>query len=68
MRKAFPVIYGNVCYFSVIYNNWAINRDEKIFPEPKAFKPDRWLTEDGKLNKELLKSFFPFGVGECILS
>lgn len=43
---------------------WSIQRDERYFPEPSAFKPERW-------NKEWEKSlprfaYFPFGGGPRI--
>ncbi|GMT03143.1 hypothetical protein PENTCL1PPCAC_25317, partial [Pristionchus entomophagus] len=35
--------------------------DAKIFPDPHAFKPDRFLTEDGKLNN--VDEWIPFSLG-----
>ncbi|XP_076816670.1 cytochrome P450 2B11-like [Clavelina lepadiformis] len=52
---------GNI---EVIYNNWTLNHDEKRFPDPFCFNPDRWLDEEGKLRKDLLRGFFPFGLGK----
>ncbi|KAI5889746.1 cytochrome P450 [Schizophyllum commune H4-8] len=34
----------------VIANVWAIVHDEEAYPEPYAFKPERFLDIDGKLN------------------
>ena len=34
---------------TVIQNVWAIFRDPKIYPDPEAFNPDRFL-KDGKIN------------------
>lgn len=48
----------------VIYNNWTINHDEETFPEPFAFKPDRWINEEGKMRTELQDKFFPYGIGK----
>ncbi|GMT03144.1 hypothetical protein PENTCL1PPCAC_25318, partial [Pristionchus entomophagus] len=39
----------------------AILYDAKIFPDPHAFKPDRFLTEDGKLNN--VDEWIPFSLG-----
>ncbi|KAJ6050226.1 uncharacterized protein N7446_005535 [Penicillium canescens] len=27
----------------IIPNQWALNRDEHLFPEPEEYRPDRWL-------------------------
>ena len=34
---------------TVIENTWAVCRDPKIYPDPEAFNPDRFL-KDGKIN------------------
>ncbi|GMT25382.1 hypothetical protein PFISCL1PPCAC_16679, partial [Pristionchus fissidentatus] len=39
----------------------AILYDDTIFPDPHAFKPDRFLTEDGKLNS--MEEWLPFSLG-----
>ena len=49
--------------FAVIYNNWKLNHDPEVFPEPYKFKPERWL-KDGEIRKDLFHGFFPFGVGK----
>ncbi|KAK6048335.1 hypothetical protein COOONC_14160, partial [Cooperia oncophora] len=36
--------------------------DETIFPEPKTFRPERFLTDDGKLRR--IDEFLPFSVGK----
>ncbi|KAK3850882.1 hypothetical protein Pcinc_042438 [Petrolisthes cinctipes] len=45
---------------------WSIHRDEKHWPEPEKFRPDRFLPE----NKDQIRSgtFLPFGLGprNCI--
>ncbi|KAJ8502654.1 hypothetical protein ONZ45_g11558 [Pleurotus djamor] len=44
-------------------NAWAIMRDESIFPEPDAFKPERFI-KDGKIDTELTEiTQIVFGFG-----
>lgn len=41
--------------------------DEQKYPDPFAFKPERWLTEDGKLNPDLKEPSAIFGFGRrCV--
>ncbi|EAU83268.1 cytochrome P450 [Coprinopsis cinerea okayama7 len=48
----------------VIGNTWSIMHDPEEFPEPMAFKPERWI-EDGKVSREWLDSPI-FGYGRRI--
>uniref|UniRef100_A0A8B9LZ94 Sterol 26-hydroxylase, mitochondrial-like n=1 Tax=Astyanax mexicanus TaxID=7994 RepID=A0A8B9LZ94_ASTMX len=49
----------------VIYH-YAISQDETIFPEPQAFKPERWL-RDGRVRPNPFGSIpFGFGVRGCV--
>lgn len=42
----------------------AMSRDEERYPEPELFKPERFLTPDGKLNPNAHDPFdFVFGFG-----
>uniref|UniRef100_A0A7N0SZ89 Cytochrome P450 n=1 Tax=Kalanchoe fedtschenkoi TaxID=63787 RepID=A0A7N0SZ89_KALFE len=53
----------------VLVNLWAIHRDEKLWPEPDSFLPERFL-DDGKLSVDLIKGhgfeLLPFGAGRRI--
>ncbi|KAI0082381.1 cytochrome P450 [Panus rudis PR-1116 ss-1] len=49
---------------TVIGNSWAILHDEKDYPDPESFKPERFLTADGKLNPEIRDpTQYTFGFG-----
>jgi cytochrome P450 len=57
-----PIPKGHVILISI----YATHRDPRFFPEPEAFRPERWL--DG-LEKRLPRgAFIPFGMGsrKCI--
>ncbi|KAK1232372.1 hypothetical protein PQX77_004494 [Marasmius sp. AFHP31] len=48
----------------VLCNVWAMLHDETVYPEPFSFKPERFLTQDGKLNPNVqdpTQAFFGFG-------
>ena len=47
-------------------NNWTQHHNSTIFPQPLEFKPERFLTSDGKLvlaGETPRKHLFPFGAG-----
>ncbi|GLA46410.1 hypothetical protein AnigIFM63604_009883 [Aspergillus niger] len=50
-------IAGNT---SVGMSAYVVHRNESIFPDPEAFRPERWLGEKGK---ELQQYFIPFSTG-----
>ncbi|KAG1864586.1 cytochrome P450 [Suillus tomentosus] len=50
---------------TVIVNQWALSRDEDIFPDASHFDPSRHLTADGKL-KSPVANHFAFGHGRRI--
>uniref|UniRef100_H2ZDN1 Uncharacterized protein n=1 Tax=Ciona savignyi TaxID=51511 RepID=H2ZDN1_CIOSA len=60
----------DLCYREIMENVGSTreismsNRNEKVFPEPDKFNPDRWINEKGGFRKELLQHFFPFGIGK----
>lgn len=50
---------------------WLLHRDPRWFPEPRSFRPERWLAEAGEegLRKRLPRCvYMPFGAGQrmCI--
>ncbi|KAF7345607.1 Cytochrome P450 [Mycena venus] len=50
----------------VIGNVWALMHDEEMYPDPKSFKPERFLL-DGKLNPDILDpEAVVFGFGRRI--
>ncbi|KAG2144722.1 cytochrome P450 [Suillus bovinus] len=49
----------------VMVNQWAMSRDEDIFPDASCFDPSRHLTVDGKL-KDSFVNHFAFGHGRRI--
>lgn len=43
-----------------IVSPWLLHRDERWWPEPFAFRPERWLGDDGSRPKG---AYLPFGAG-----
>jgi cytochrome P450 len=50
----------------VLTSQWVVHRDARWWPEPDAFKPERWMGAAGKPPHKF--SYFPFGGGNrlCI--
>ncbi|KAG1875732.1 cytochrome P450 [Suillus subluteus] len=46
---------------TVFGDHWSISRDPDVYPEPYAFKPHRWIDEQGDLRDDL--KFFVYGFG-----
>ncbi|ESU15399.1 hypothetical protein FGSG_13459 [Fusarium graminearum PH-1] len=44
-------------------NPWVVQHDPKVYEDPEAFKPERWLTSDAELLSKMEASFFTFGAG-----
>lgn len=44
------------------------HRDPEIFPDPEAFKPERWLIKGDERLKNMLAAYIPFSAGSrgCI--
>ncbi|MGK7894096.1 MAG: cytochrome P450, partial [Xenococcus sp. (in: cyanobacteria)] len=47
----------------VLVNYYSLTRDERYWQEPEQFNPYRFLDENGKLRRNLLDKFYPFGIG-----
>ncbi|KAK7044456.1 cytochrome p450 [Favolaschia claudopus] len=61
--KGYHIPAGSI----VIGNAWAILHDEAAYgPNTDQFIPERWLTVDGKINKEMPDSSPAFGFGRRI--
>ncbi|KAG1877308.1 cytochrome P450 [Suillus subluteus] len=66
-RTTEDVIWENYCIpagTTVTGNHWAISRDPEVYPEPDAFKPQRWINDQGRLRDDL--TFFVFGFGRRV--
>lgn len=53
----------------IITNFWTLHHDEKIFPDPFSFKPERFLDDEGKVvppGHPCRKVLFPFGAGRRV--
>lgn len=44
-------------------NPWVVQRDGRVFDEPDAFVPERWLAGDEGRLRRMRRSFFAFGAG-----
>ncbi|EKM54598.1 uncharacterized protein PHACADRAFT_96498 [Phanerochaete carnosa HHB-10118-sp] len=52
---------------TVIFGNaWAILHNEDIYPDPEAYKPERYLNEDGGLRDDIPYPIEAFGYGRRI--
>ncbi|KAG0695259.1 cytochrome P450 [Suillus ampliporus] len=66
-RTTKEVIWENYCIptgTAVFGNMWAISRDPEVYPEPHAFKPERWIDGQGRLRDDL--KLFAYGFGRRI--
>ncbi|KAG1728981.1 cytochrome P450 [Suillus paluster] len=67
-RTTKDVIWENYCIpagTTVYGNNWAICRDPEVFPEPDAFKLERWIDDQGRLRDDLNNFVYGFGRRIC---
>jgi cytochrome P450 len=53
---------------TLLLSQWVVHRDPEIWPEPAAFRPERWLGDDPAAGRRHRFGFFPFGGGirQCI--
>ncbi|OAX32607.1 cytochrome P450 [Rhizopogon vinicolor AM-OR11-026] len=66
-RTTKDVMWGDYCIpagTTVSGNHWAISRDPDVFPEPHAFKPQRWIDDQGRLRDDI--KFFVYGFGRRV--
>ncbi|KAG1804670.1 cytochrome P450 [Suillus subaureus] len=66
-RTTKEVVWENYCIpagTTVFGHHWSISRDPDVFPEPHAFKPQRWINDQGALRDDL--KFFVFGFGRRV--
>src|SRR5206468_2937171 len=47
--------------YTVFVSQWVPHRDPRYFPDPEAFRPERWL--DGLARRLPKYAYFPFGGG-----
>ncbi|KAG1866061.1 cytochrome P450 [Suillus subluteus] len=67
-RTIKDVIWENYCIpaGTTVYGNvWSISRDPDVFPEPDAFKPQRWIDGQGSLRDHIKLFIFGFGRRVC---
>ncbi|XP_071337437.1 cytochrome P450 1B1 isoform X2 [Trachinotus anak] len=52
----------------IFINQWSINHDPAMWSQPETFDPERFLDQDGALNKDLTSSVLIFSLGKrrCI--
>jgi len=49
----------------IIANVWAMSQNPEIYPDPSAFKPERFFDQDGNLNDDTVDYAFGFGRRIC---
>ncbi|KAG1875733.1 cytochrome P450 [Suillus subluteus] len=50
---------------TVFGDHWSISRDPDVYPEPYAFKPHRWIDEQGDLRDDIKLFAYGFGRRAC---
>ncbi|KAI0657327.1 cytochrome P450 [Cubamyces menziesii] len=49
----------------VLACHWAISLDPEVYPDPEAFKPERWLNDRGEMREDLKFCNWGFGRRIC---
>ncbi|KAG7262461.1 hypothetical protein CRUP_013280, partial [Coryphaenoides rupestris] len=81
-ERLYPVVPGNACLTvekeimvggylfpkKTVFHlcHYAVSYDEKVFPEPHAFRPSRWLRADNTQSKNHPFGSIPFGIQACL--
>ncbi|XP_007258757.3 cytochrome P450 1B1 [Astyanax mexicanus] len=62
--NGYPIPKGTVIFI----NQWSLNHDPSNWDEPEVFNPQRFLDENGELNKDLTSNVLVFSLGKrrCI--
>lgn len=47
----------------VMFSYYALHRDPALFPDPGAFRPERWTEEGRSAGESSTEAFLPFGLG-----
>jgi cytochrome P450 len=52
----------------MLIDSWSIHRNEKYYPNPEQFRPERFLADDPEAQTRHPYAFIPFGVGarKCV--
>ncbi|KAF9526512.1 cytochrome P450 [Crepidotus variabilis] len=51
---------------NVLANIWAMTHDERLYPDPDVFKPERFFDRKGKLNEDSRILAYGFGRRVCV--
>ncbi|TFY79264.1 hypothetical protein EWM64_g4748 [Hericium alpestre] len=49
----------------IMPNLWAMSNDSGVYAEPDTFRPERFLTNEGRLNNDTSRTLFGFGRRNC---
>ena len=50
--------------YTIFMSQWVNHRDPRYFPEPEAFRPERW--DEGLAKKIPKYAYYPFGGGQRV--